>query len=286
MYRSVELSPDPVDSRQFELTVKQLANSLDFGPDDSIYHGSGLEYSQSRAYLPGDSVKLIDWRVSARTGKYFVKEYQEPRQIPLYVLLDTSASMCVSSLRLSKYAWAVRIAAGVALAAQSRLMPVGLVACGENPLRISPALGRNRVMQWAHRLRRHGYLEGTLLGRRVRELLPTLKRRSALVVLSDLHDPDAVGALRLVAQEHECVVLHFRDPAETGVRGAGLFRAREAESGRSFFASGLRRWLHDRDFKTELTRHGIDYLLLRTDRPILGPLRAFLRARGGETSRR
>ena len=280
MHRTVELAHDPVDSRQFELTVKHLANSLAFGPDDSIYHGTGLEYAQSRIYLPGDSVKLIDWRVSARTGKYYIKEYQEPRQIPVYVLLDTSASMCVSSLRLSKYAWAVRIAAAVALAVQSRLTPVGLIACGERRMRISPSLGRNEVMQWAHRLRKHGFLEGTLLGRRIRELLPTLKRRSALLVLSDLHDPDAVGALRLAAQEHECIVLHLRDPAETGVRGAGLFRAREAESGRAFFASGLRRWLLDRDVKTQLTRHGIDYLLLETDRPILAPLRAFLKARG------
>lgn len=281
MRRTVELPHDPLDSRQFELTVKQLADSLDFGPDESIYHGSGLEYSQSRIYRPGDSVKLIDWRVSARTGKHYIKEYQEPRQIPLYLLLDTSASMCVSSISLSKYAWAVRLAAAIALAAQARLTPVGLVACGERRMRISPTLGRNDVMLWSHRLRRHGYQEGTLLGRRVRELLPTLKRRSALAVLSDLHDPDALAALRLVAQEHECIVLHLRDPAETGVRGAGLFRGREAESGRSFFASGLRRWLVGRDVKSQLTSHGIDYLLLETDGPILAPLRAFLKARGG-----
>jgi uncharacterized protein (DUF58 family) len=280
MRRTIELTHDPVDSRQFQLAVKQLADSLSFGPDDSIYHGSGLEYSQSRVYLPGDSVKLIDWRVSARTGKYFVKEYQEPRQIPLYILLDTSASMCVSSRPLSKYAWAVRIAAGIALAAQSRLTPVGLIACGERDLHVSPTLARNDVMQWALRLRRHGFLEGTLLGRRTRELLPTLRRRSALLVLSDLHDADAPAALRLVAQEHECLVLHLRDPAETGLRGAGIFRGREAETGRTFFASGLRRWLVDCNLRQQLTRHGVDYLLLATDRPILGPLRQFLKARG------
>jgi len=280
MRRTTELPHDPVDSRQFELAVKQLADSIAFGPDDSIYHGSGLEYSQSRIYLPGDSVKLIDWRVSARTGKFYVKEYQEPRQIPLYILLDTSASMCVSSLRLSKYAWAVRIAAAVALAAQSRLTPVGLVACGEREMRISPTLARNDVMRWAHRLRRHGFLEGTLLGRRTRQLIPSLRRRSALMVLSDLHDADAPAALRLVAQEHECIVLHFRDPAETGIRGAGLFRGREAETGRSFFASGRRRSFADCDMKKRLTRHGIDYLLLETNRPILARLRQFLKARG------
>jgi uncharacterized protein (DUF58 family) len=286
MKRTVELSHDPVDSRQFELAVKQLADALAFGPDDSIYHGSGLEYSQSRIYLPGDSVKMIDWKISARTGKFYVKEYQEPRQIPLYILLDTSASMCLSSRPVSKYAWALRIAAGVALAAQSRLRPVGLIACGERRLHVSPTLARNDVMQWAHHLRMHGFLEGTFLGQRVRELLPSLKRRSALLVLSDLHDADAVPALRLVAQEHECVVLHLRDPAETGLRGAGLFRGREAESGRAFFASGWRRWPADRGIRRQLTRHGIGYLLLRTDGPILGPLRAFLKARGRETTAR
>jgi uncharacterized protein (DUF58 family) len=280
MKRTQELPHDPVDSRQFELAVKQLADSLAFGPDDSIFHGSGLEYSQSRVYQPGDSVKMIDWKISARAGKFYVKEYQEPRQVPLYLMMDTSASMCVSSRPLSKYAWALRIAAGMALAAQARLMPVGLVACGQRRLQISPTLSRSDVMQWAHRLRRHGYLEGTFLGQRLRELMPTLTRRSALIVLSDLHDADAVPALRLVAQEHDCLVLHFRDPAETGLRGAGLFRGREAETGRTFFASGLRRWLVDCDLRRRLTRHGIGYLLMQTDRPMLAPLRSMLRARG------
>ena len=100
MRRQVRLSQDPVDARQFEVTVKHLANSLNFGQAESIFHGAGLEYAQSRLYVPGDPVKFIDWKVSARVGKLFIKEFQEPRQIPLYLLLDTSASMCVSSLPL------------------------------------------------------------------------------------------------------------------------------------------------------------------------------------------
>lgn len=281
MDRTNEIPHDPVDARQFELNVKQLADSLTFGPDDSIYHGSGIEYSQSRVYEPGDSVKLIDWRISARTDRLFVKEYQEPRQVPLYLLLDTSASMCVSSRPLSKYAYAIRFAAAIALAAQSRLMPVGLVTCGDRRMRISPTLSGNDVMQWAHQLRRHGYREQTLLGQRVRELMPTLKRRSSLIVLSDLHDGDAVPALRLVAQQHDCMVLHFRDPAESNLRGAGIFRAREAESGRSFHATGRRKWFDRESVRRSLTRQHIDYLLLQTDGPMVAPLRAFLKARGG-----
>jgi len=83
MRRKVKLSQDPVDARQFEVTVKHLANSLNFAQDQSVFHGAGLEYAQSRLYVPGDPVKFIDWKVSARVGKLFIKEFQEPKQIPL-----------------------------------------------------------------------------------------------------------------------------------------------------------------------------------------------------------
>jgi len=113
MRRQAVLAHDPVDSRDFEVAVKQLANSLRFGQEQSVFHGAGLEFAQSRPYVAGDSVKYIDWKLSARMRKLFVKEYEEPKQVPLYLLVDTSASMCVSSQTLSKYAWAVRIAAGI-----------------------------------------------------------------------------------------------------------------------------------------------------------------------------
>src|SRR6478736_4599315 len=79
MRRKFKLSQDPVDARQFEVTVKHLANSLNFGQEESVFHGAGLEFAQSRPYVPGDPVKFIDWKVSARVGKLFIKEYQEPK---------------------------------------------------------------------------------------------------------------------------------------------------------------------------------------------------------------
>lgn len=280
MSRKFELRPDPVDAWQFEITVKHLANSLNFGPEESVFHGSGVEYAQSRLYVPGDPVKSIDWRVSARTGKLFVKEYQEPKQMPIYLLVDTSASMCVSSQPLSKYAWAVRIATGIALAAQARMTPVGLLGCGARELHVRPSLSRNLVMEWSHRLRHHDFQENTSLGQRAREVAPSLKRRTMIVVLSDLHDPGALTALQVISQEHDCIALHLQDPAEVNVKGAGLFRGAEAETGRSFIGHGRRSFVDSAAWKSELTRAGIDYLCLRTDEPILGRLRHFLKRRG------
>lgn len=280
MKRHITLDSAPVDARQFEVAVKQLANSLNFGQDESVFHGSGLEFAQSRPYVPGDSVKLIDWKVSARTGKLYVKEYQEPKQIPLYLLLDTSASMCVTSLPLSKYGWAVQISTGIALAAQSSVTPVGLLGCGDRELHVRPTLSRSLVMEWAHKLRHYDFTETTSLAPRIREIAPTLRRRTTVIVLSDLHDPDALAALKIIGQEHDCMVLHLQDPAEKTVRGAGIFRGSEAESGRSFVSHGRRTFVDNDAWKSELSRFGIDYLDLPIDQPILGRLRHFLNKRG------
>lgn len=280
MRRQVKLNLEPVDVRQFEVAVKHLANSLSFGQEESVFHGSGLEYAQSRLYVAGDPVKAIDWKVSARVGKLFIKEYQEPKQMPLYLLLDTSASMCVTSQPMSKYAWAVQIATGIALAAQANVTPVGLLGCGARELHVRPTLSRNVVMEWSHQLRHHDFLEDTSLAARAREVAPSLKRRTMVIVLSDLHDPEAFPALQVLAQEHDVIVLHLQDPAETGVRGAGLFRGVEAESGRAFVGHGRRAWVDAEGWKSELTRFGIDYLHLPTDEPILGKLRHFLGRRG------
>lgn len=280
MRRQVKLSSEPVDARQFEVAVKHLANSLNFGQEESVFHGSGLEYAQSRLYVAGDPVKAIDWKVSARIGKLFIKEYQEPKQIPLYLLLDTSESMCVTSQPMSKYAWAVQIATGIALAAQANVTPVGLLGCGARELHVRPTLSRNLVMEWSHQLRHHDFLEDTSLAHRAREVAPSLKRRTMIIVLSDLHDPGAFPALQILAQEHDVIVLHLQDPAETGVRGAGLFRGLEAESGRAFVGHGRRAWVDAEGWKSELTRFGIDYLHLPTDEPMLGKLRHFLGQRG------
>ena len=280
MRHTAQLDHDPLDARQFELAMRRLANALSYGQESSPFLGAGIEYVQSRPYQPGDPVKFIDWRVTARTGKFHVKEYEAPKQMPVYLLVDTSASMCVSSQPLSKYAWAVQIAGGLALAAIDHMNPVGVLTVGERDLHHTPTLARNSVLQWMHQLRRYRFSEGTTLGRCARELAPRVEQRCLFIALSDLHDPDAVPAIKLMAQHHDCAVLHFVDPSERGRTGGGIFRAVEAETGREFVAHGFSRWIEPDEIHA-LSRAGVDYLRLPTNEPMLARVRHFFKHRAG-----
>src|SRR3954447_7116126 len=255
---------DHLNARQFLIAVRKLADALSYGTDRSPFLGSGIEYAQSRPYQWGDSVRSIDWRVTARTGKHHVKEYEAPKRLPCYLLIDTSASMTVTSTRRSKYAVAVHVAGGLAFACLDRVSPVGVVGVGRREFRIEPSLSRDQVLQWLHRLRQFRYDEPTALGRRIAELAPQLTSRALVIVLSDLHDPHALPALKLLAQKHDVVVLQLQDPAERDLRGSGFLRAQEAETGRPFVTHGRRRWLDPAVVVEQLKRAGIDHQVIPT----------------------
>jgi uncharacterized protein (DUF58 family) len=270
---------DVLSARQFFLAVKKLADSLSYGMDRSPYLGSGVEYVQSRPYQYGDPIKLIDWRVTARTRKVHVKEYEAPKRMPVYLLVDTSASMTISSHHPSKYETAVFLAGGLALACLDRISPVGVLGVGGQGLHVRPSMSRDQVLEWLHRLRRFRYDETTSLGARLIELSPSLSHRVLVIVLSDMHDPRAVPALKRLAQEHDCAVLQLRDPAEDRLRGVGFVRATEAETGRALLVRGRVRGSDSAHVAEQLKKAGIDYLLIQTDQPYVSRVRQFFKLR-------
>jgi uncharacterized protein (DUF58 family) len=270
---------DTLDSRQFHIAIKRLADSLSYGTDKSPFRGAGIEYIQSRRYQPGDPVRTIDWRVTARTGKFHVKEYEAPKRLPCWLLVDTSASMAVGNGRRSKYAVALHIAGGLGYACLDRVSPVGVLGVGEAAFRVEPSLSRQQVLQWLLKLRRFRYDEQTTLGRRATELLTSLKDRALVVALTDLHAADAVPALKLLGQQHDVVVVQLRDPAERSLRGAGIVRAREAETGRTFVTHGRARWLDPVAVAADLKRGGIDHVVVDVDQPFAHRLRHFFHSR-------
>jgi uncharacterized protein (DUF58 family) len=199
--------------------------------------------------------------------------------MPVYLLVDTSASMTISSHRPSKYETAIFLAGGLALACLDRISPVGLLGVGGQRVHVRPSLSKDQVLQWLHTLRTFRYDEPTSLGARLLELTPSLPNRVLVIVLSDMHDPGAIGALKRVAQEHDCVVLQLQDPAEDRLRGVGFVQAREAETGRAFVIRSRLRGLDPARVEEQLKGAGVDYLLIPTDLPYVSRVRQFFKLR-------
>ncbi len=276
-----ELPPiDPLDTRRYFIAIRRLADTLSHGTDRSRFLGAGLEYVQSRLYVPGDPVRAIDWRVTARAGEVHIKEYEAPKRMPAWLLFDTSASMTYSSTPRSKYAVAAQAAGGLAFALLDRVSPVGMLGTGEREIRVQPSLSKDEVMQWLVKLRKFHFGEQTTLTRRLTELNARLSNKALVIVFSDMHEEGAVDALKLMAQVHDVVCLQFVDPAELGIRGAGIMRAEEAETGETFVTHGRRALSDPDEIKTRLQRGGIDHLAIRTDQPFAQTLRMFFATRG------
>ena len=274
-------APESLARGDFDIVIRRLADDLAFGSDTSRLVGSGLEYASSRPYIPGDSVRLLNWRLTARTGKPFVREYEALKRTVVYLFVDTSASMSVASTARSKHDLAVWIASAIGLVAQRRMSPVALVSGGERDIPLVPSLSRSELWQAIEPLRTRGVDEQTTLGAQLRRVAQRATRASVMFILSDLHDPDAIPAIRHAAQKHDCSVIHLVDPVETKPLRAGFFRGREAETGRRFVGTSSTVLGEVEAVRDELLRSGADYLRLDTDKPFIPALRHHLGSRGG-----
>ncbi len=277
-------NPNILSRANFELIVRRIADDIAFGTDDSLFVGSGLEYAQSRPYEPGDPVRQIDWKLTARMPVAYIKQHETLKRIAMYLIVDTSASMSVSSTALSKHALAVWAAAAIGLVGVRRLSPVSVLSAGTRHGKSRsdhiPSLSPDDLWRDLEPLRAHDVHEDTELGQRLTALSTRLTRRSLLIVLSDLHDPDALPTLRRLGHQHDVVVLHLQDPAEFGGLRGGYFRGTEAESGHTFLADGRQRWGDTCTTARDLASADVSYLKLVTNRPLLAPLRQFLLMRG------
>lgn len=279
------LLPDPeaLSRNNFELLLRRVADDIGFGTDESIFVGSGLEYAQSRPYEPGDSVRQIDWKVTARMPVAYVKQHETLKRMSMYLLVDTSASMQISSTHLSKHALAVWIAGALGLVSIRRLSPVSVLSGGSRFDRIRgdahPSLSPDDLWRHLEPLRAKQVEETTELTKRIDSLCLKLREKSVIVVISDLFEDGVESALKKVGPKHDVIVLHLVDPSEGGNLSAGYFVGAESESNQQFLVSNRDSWNHHIDLERKLAAADVSYARFVTDQDLVGPLRHFLMTR-------
>jgi uncharacterized protein (DUF58 family) len=307
------------EARRIQLRADRMVTDVMSGGYSSVFRGSGIEFDEVREFAEGDELRSVDWNVTARVGRPFVKKFVEERELTVLFLLDVSSSMAFGA-RPSDRAAESRTAAAtaalfvgcVAFAAARNNDKAGLVTFTDDVGRYVPAKkGRNHVL----RLIREALvppeagsrtdLRGAL------DYAGRVQRKRAIVfVVSDFLERGGVSAyereLKLLARRHEVIAVRLRDPFAAGLDRAGgdvtqlprcgMLHLVDPEDGRSVVvdtSSGAvreqlqRRWRAERSELRELCRRsGVDLLDVPTEGSVADPLVRFFRMRELRGARR
>lgn len=219
--------------RRIHLKTNFLSTELFTGEYESAFKGTGMTFEEVREYAPGDDVRLIDWNVTARTGRPHLKVFRQERERTLMLMVDTSASMRFGGKDGSKRDLAAELAALFAYAAIKKNDKVGLLMfSGEVERFIPPRKGRGHVWRLIEEIL--SFTPRTVrteLETAAKYLLRMVKRRAICIVISDFLTADFARPLSILRGRHDVVALHIRDRLEDDWPDLGLVPVEDAESG-------------------------------------------------------
>jgi uncharacterized protein (DUF58 family) len=285
--------------RQIEIRTKRLVSDTLAGQYHSVFKGRGMNFDAVREYVPGDEVRAIDWNVTARAGRPFVKKFVEERELTLLLMVDVSASGDFGSGMQSKRELAAEIASVLAFSAIKNSDKVGLLLFTDRvELFVPPRKGRRHVLRIVRDvLSFEPNGRGTDLVHALKFMNEISERRGIVFLLSDFQmpnrGPEIVADLRLVLRQvnrrHDLVALPIEDPRERALPDLGIIAIEDGESGemveidsgnpavRENFSKIAQ--LRAEQLQKIFNREAIDSLRVSTDRPYVADLMAFFKNR-------
>jgi len=285
--------------RELEIRTRRMVDDTMAGAYHSVFKGRGMDFDEVREYAPGDEVRTIDWNVTAREGRPFIKKFTEERELTLFLVVDISASGNFGSGALAKRDLAAEVASVLAFSAIRNSDKVGLILYTDRIERyLPPKKGRKHVLRVVRDILYHEpQHSGTDTVKTLDAVNNMLHRRAVVFLISDFQtsgDPAAARAeLRRVARQtirrHDLIAIHFEDPREKELPNVGLIALEDAETGeiveldtgraavrKRFSELSLER---SRRLRTDLRAEGIDTVQLRTDAPYVPQLQRFFKSR-------
>ena len=291
--------------RRIEVRTNRLVNDMMVGAYLSHFKGRGMDFEELREYIPGDEVRDIDWNVTYRMGRPFVKRFREERELAMVIALDISGSSSFGSTLRSKREFAAEIAGTLAISAARSSDKVALLLFSDQvELFVPPRKGRRHILRLIREMLffepRH---RGTNVPAALAFLNHLLHRRSIVFLLTDfLHSfgpaASAAGSSRGTLKElgltntrHDLVCIHLHDPRESLLPPAGLVTIEDAETGELLEIDSNRASIRQRFAQTNaerlaeldrsLRRAGVDTLSFATNQPFAQTLQSFFETRRG-----
>jgi uncharacterized protein (DUF58 family) len=290
--------------RRVEVRTNRLVNDTMGGAYLSGFKGRGMDFEELREYIPGDDVRDIDWNVTHRLGRPFVKRFREERELTAVLAVDVSASSSFGSSSRTKREFAAEIAATLAMSAAKNGDKVALLLfTDEVELFVPPRKGRRHILRLVREiLTFQPRKRGTDISGALGFLNHVLHRRAIVFLLTDFLHSDAgaakgttnrnvIAELGLTNTRHDVVCLHLHDPRESELPDAGLMTVEDAETGELLEIDSARNSVRKKfagvnaarlaELDQALNRTGVDTLRLKTTEPFAPVLQRFFEIRRG-----
>ncbi len=250
------LSPEIIKKiRKIHIKTSRIVNTMMAGQYKSVFRGSGIEFEEVREYSPGDEVKSIDWKVSARMGRPYVKLYREERELVVMLLVDMSASGRFGTTDNLKMETAAEIASILAFNAIRNNDKVGAILFTDRVERyIPPKKGSSHVWRVIREMfdftPEH---KGTDIQGAAAYLGRVCRKRTVCFLISDFMDQGYLRQLRLASKKHEMISVLLSDPGEFSLPEAGILAIQDFETGEHLYVDASDK-VSRRKFEEQRTR--------------------------------
>lgn len=278
--------------RKIEIKTRRLSKHLFAGQYHSAFKGKGMTFSEVREYQYGDSLRDIDWNVTARFNHPFVKVYEEERELTMMLLVDVSASRFFGTQSQLKEELITELAALLSISAIANNDKIGVILFSDRIERfIPPKKGKTHALRIIREL-----LEfkpqgtGTDLSGALRYMTNVIRKRATAFVISDFMDPDFHDAMKIAGRKHDVIALKVYDQRETVLPSIGLIRMKDAETGRERWIDTSDRRVREhyqqywnrreKEHKDIFNRAGVDFCTLATGEDYVKPLIQLFKQRG------
>ena len=284
--------------RKIEITTKSIVSDIFSGEYHSIFKGQGLEFSEVREYQDGDAFRQIDWNVSAKMGKPYIKKFEETRELNVMFLIDGSYSTLFGTQNSLKSEYITEIAAVLSFSALSNNDKVGLLLFTDEVEKyIPPRKGRKSALRILREILYFDPASKSTDLKMVFEYIYRLtKKRSTIFIISDFFDTGYENVLKLLARKHDCIAIQVLDKAELELPKAGILDFFDPESGKKFSVNTSSKKVRKRyqEFQTKRQKQilenfrkmRIDMINLTTDKPYINNLIKFFKNRSHRKARR
>ena len=277
--------------KQIEIKTRGLVNEVFSGEYHSAFKGRGMEFAEVREYQPGDDIRSIDWNVTARARKPFVKVFEEERELTVMLIVDISQSSQFGTTGRMKGEIAVELAALLAFSAIKNNDKVGLILFTDKiELYIPPEKGKKHVLRVIRELLyKKPTGSGTDINLALEYLNRVTKRKATCFLISDFIAEDFKRPLQIANKRHDIVAIYISDPSESHLSNVGLIEFEDAETGeiilldtgdsnfQNHFAETSEADLEDMDNLFRMV--GVDLISIRTDQSYIDPIARFFKKR-------